>query len=46
LRGGESLLIERTGGRSDVVTVDGAFIAAGTLNALADQARGKASRSR
>jgi hypothetical protein len=39
LRGGESLLIERTGNRSIVVTVDGALTAAGTLNALADQAR-------
>ena len=45
LRGGESLLIERTGGRSDVVTVDGALVAAGTLNALADRARGNPSRS-
>lgn len=39
LRGGESLLVERTGDRSTVVTVDHALIAAGTLNALADQAR-------
>jgi Domain of unknown function (DUF1648) len=39
LRGGESLLIERTGDRSTVVTVDGALAAAGTLNALADEAR-------
>jgi len=45
LRGGESLLIERTGGRSDVVTVDGALVAAGTLNALADRERGNPSRS-
>jgi hypothetical protein len=39
LRGGEALLVERTGGRSIVVTVDGAGVAAGTLNALADRAR-------
>jgi hypothetical protein len=39
LRSGESLLIERTGDRSTVVTVDGALAAAGTLNALADEAR-------
>ena len=39
LRGGESLLIERTGDRSTVVTVDHASAAAGTLNALADRAR-------
>jgi hypothetical protein len=39
LRGGESLLVERTGDRSTVVTVDHALVAAGTLNALADQAR-------
>ncbi len=39
LRRGEALLIERTGGRSLVVTVDGAAIAAGVVNALADRAR-------
>jgi hypothetical protein len=39
LRRGESLLIERTGGRSIVVTVDGAAVAAGVVNALADRAR-------
>lgn len=39
LRGGSSLLVERTGGRSVVVTVDGADVAAGTLNALADRDR-------
>jgi hypothetical protein len=40
LRRGESLLIERTGGRSVVVTVDDAPTAAGTINALADRVRG------
>jgi hypothetical protein len=40
LRAGESLLVERTGDRSIVVTVDDALGAAGTLNALADRARG------
>jgi hypothetical protein len=39
LRKGESLLVERTGGRSIVVTVDGASTAAGLLNALADRSR-------
>jgi hypothetical protein len=39
LRPGEALLVERTGGRSVVVTVDGAAGAAGVLNALADRAR-------
>jgi hypothetical protein len=39
LRRGESLLIERTGDRSVVVTVDGAATAAGLVNALADRAR-------
>jgi hypothetical protein len=39
LRKGESLLVERTGGRSIVVTVDGATSAAGLLNALADRGR-------
>jgi hypothetical protein len=40
LRKGEALLVERTGGRSIVVTVDGAYTGAGLLNALADRARG------
>jgi hypothetical protein len=40
LRKGAGLLIERTGGRSIVVTVDGAATAAGVINALADRARG------
>jgi hypothetical protein len=39
LRTGEALLVERTGGRSIVVTVDGAATAAGLLNTLADRAR-------
>jgi hypothetical protein len=39
LRKGESLLVERTGGRSIVVTVDGAATAAGLVNALADRGR-------
>jgi hypothetical protein len=39
LRRGEALLVERTGGRSVAVTVDGAATAAGVLNALADLAR-------
>ncbi len=39
LRRGESLLVERTGGRSVVVTVDGARAAAGLVNALTDRAR-------
>jgi hypothetical protein len=39
LRGGESLLVERTGERSIVVTVDDALAAAGTLNSLADRVR-------
>jgi hypothetical protein len=39
LRSGEALLVERTGGRSVAVTVDGAATAAGLLNALADHAR-------
>jgi hypothetical protein len=38
-RKGEGLLVERTGGRSIVVTVDGAAGAAGLLNALADRER-------
>jgi len=41
LRRGEALLIERTGGRSVVVTVDGAATAAGLVNVLADRARGQ-----
>lgn len=39
LRAGESLLLERTGGRSVVVTVDGAAAAAGLINSLADRDR-------
>jgi hypothetical protein len=39
LRKGEALLVERTGGRSIVVTVDSAATAAGLLNTLADRAR-------
>lgn len=39
LRKGEALLVERTGGRSIAVTVDGAATAAGLLNTLADRAR-------
>jgi uncharacterized membrane protein len=39
LRRGEALLVERTGGRSLAVTVDGAAQAAGLVNALADRAR-------
>jgi len=39
LRRGEALLIERTGGRSVVVTVDDAATAAGLVNVLADRAR-------
>lgn len=39
LRSGEAMLVERTGGRSVAVTVDGAATAAGVLNALADHAR-------
>ena len=42
LRKGEALLVERTGGRSIAVTVDGAATAAGLLNALADRARATA----
>jgi hypothetical protein len=39
LRSGEALLVQRTGGRSVAVTVDGAATAAGVLNTLADHAR-------
>ncbi|HET8662184.1 MAG TPA: DUF1648 domain-containing protein [Micromonosporaceae bacterium] len=39
LRSGEAMLVERTGGRSVAVTVDGAATAAGVLNTLADHAR-------
>lgn len=39
LRGGEALLVERTGGRSFAVTVDDAADAAALLNAMADRAR-------
>ena len=40
LRKGEGLLVERTGGRSIVVTVDDAATAAALLNTLADRNRG------
>jgi hypothetical protein len=40
LRAGEALLVERTGDRSVVITVDNAAAAAGLINALADHARG------
>jgi hypothetical protein len=39
LRSGEALLVERTGGRSLAVTVDGAANAAALLNTLADRQR-------
>jgi hypothetical protein len=39
LRKGEALLVQRTGNRSVVVTVDHAATAAGLLNALADRSR-------
>jgi hypothetical protein len=39
MRRGEALLVERTGGRAVVATVDGAAAAAGLVNALADRAR-------
>ncbi|MGC4804891.1 DUF1648 domain-containing protein [Micromonospora sp. DT233] len=39
LRAGEGLLVERTGGRSVVVTVAGAGTAAALLNSLADRRR-------
>jgi hypothetical protein len=39
MRRGEALLVERTGGRSIVVTADDAATAAGLLNTLADDAR-------
>jgi Domain of unknown function (DUF1648) len=39
LRSGAAMLVQRTGGRSVAVTVDGAATAAGVLNALADHAR-------
>jgi hypothetical protein len=39
LHKGDGLLVERTGGRSIVVTVDGAATAAGLLNTLADRSR-------
>ncbi|MFG1776757.1 hypothetical protein ACGFIG_10050 [Micromonospora sp. NPDC049048] len=39
LRAGEGLLVERTGGRSIVVTVDDAGTAAALLNTLADRQR-------
>jgi hypothetical protein len=39
VRSGEGLLVERTGGRSLVVTVDDAATAAALLNTLADRSR-------
>ncbi|AEE45551.1 DUF1648 domain-containing protein [Cellulomonas fimi] len=39
LRGGDALVVERTGGRTSVVTVDDAATAAGLLNALAARGR-------
>jgi hypothetical protein len=39
LRAGEALLVQRTGDRSVVVTVDHATAAAGTVNALVDRVR-------
>jgi len=39
LRGGEALLVERTGGRSFAVTVDDAAEAAALLNTMAERAR-------
>ncbi|MFP3712864.1 DUF1648 domain-containing protein [Puerhibacterium sp. TATVAM-FAB25] len=39
LRAGEALLVERTGGRSLVVTVDDAATAAALLNTMAERAR-------
>jgi hypothetical protein len=39
LRSGDALLVQRTGGRSIAVSLDGAYTAAGLLNALADHAR-------
>ncbi len=41
LRKGEALLVERTGGRSIAVTIDGAAVGAGVLNALADRQRSR-----
>jgi hypothetical protein len=41
LRKGEALIVQRTGGRAVVVTVDGAATAAGLLNALADRGRAR-----
>jgi hypothetical protein len=41
LRSGEGLLVERTGGRSIVVTIDDATTAAGVVNSLADRARAR-----
>jgi hypothetical protein len=38
-RKGETLLVERTGGRSIVVTIDDAATGAGLLNSLADRSR-------
>lgn len=40
LRGGEAVVVERTGGRGLVVTVDDAGTAAALLNTVADRARG------
>lgn len=42
LRSGAALLVQRTGDRSVVVTVDDARTAAGIVNAFADRARGPA----
>jgi len=42
LRSGEALLVERSGGRGFVVTVDGAAEAAALLNTMADRARSDA----
>lgn len=39
LRGGQGLVVDRTGGRRQVVVVDDAFTAAGLLNSLVRQAR-------
>jgi len=39
LRSGEAIMVQRTGGRSVAVTVDGAATGAALLNTLADQSR-------
>lgn len=41
LRGGQALLVQRTGGRSFAVTVDDAAEAAALLNTMADRARSR-----